>query len=92
MNALFERVKQAKDTHVRQPVAYEDYLRLLWQVPWECAKCRAKPPTVKLHVDHVVPASLGGSSKRKNLQFLCQKDNLAKSNKREVSAPWLNLR
>ena len=46
---------------------------------------------VILHVDHIVPASRGGTSTRPNLQFLCAEHNLRKSNKREVSGPWLDL-
>jgi hypothetical protein len=88
---LFDRVRDAKKTHYRAPITYEEHIRLLWQVPWKCAMCGASPPAVKLHIDHIVPASLGGSSKRPNLQFLCAYHNLHKSNKREVAGPWLDL-
>jgi 5-methylcytosine-specific restriction endonuclease McrA len=91
LEQLFARVKQAKEQHYRQPIRYEEYLKLLWQVPWQCAECGAVPPEVVLHVDHIVPASRGGSSERENLQFLCAKDNLTKSNRREVTGPWLDL-
>jgi hypothetical protein len=91
LEALFERVKTDKSSHQRRPVPYEEYLKLLWQVPLECIRCRRRPPDVVLHVDHIVPASRGGSSKRPNLQFLCAEDNLRKSNRREVSDPWLNF-
>jgi len=91
LTALFERVKQDRSRHHRDPIPYEDYLKLLWQVPWECAKCHRGPPKVSLHVDHVLPASRGGSSKRPNLQFLCAEHNLKKSNHREVTDQWLDL-
>lgn len=91
LDALFERVKAEHTKHFRDAVPYEEYLKLLWQVPWECVQCRRSPPDVVLHVDHIVPASHGGSSKRLNLQFLCAGHNLRKSNKREVSWPWLDL-
>lgn len=90
--ALFERVRADHTRHFRDPVPYEEYLKLLWQVPWECIQCHRSPPDVVLHVDHIVPASRGGPSKRLNLQFLCADHNLRKSNKREVSGPWLDLR
>jgi 5-methylcytosine-specific restriction endonuclease McrA len=77
--------------HYREPITYGEYLKLLWQVPLECAACHRKPPEVKLHIDHVVPVSRGGRSKRENLQFLCEADNLKKSNQREVTSSWLTL-
>jgi 5-methylcytosine-specific restriction endonuclease McrA len=91
LGALFERVKAEKSTHFRRPVPYEEYLKLLWQVPLVCIKCGRRPPEVVLHVDHIVPASRGGHSKRPNLQFLCSEENLMKSNSREVTGPWLDL-
>jgi 5-methylcytosine-specific restriction endonuclease McrA len=89
---LFERVKLQKQTHDRKPVTYEQYVRLLWQVPLKCVFCGRAPPDVVLHVDHIFPASRGGSSLRKNLQFLCAEHNLRKSNNLEGGKPWLNLR
>lgn len=44
----------------------------------KCAKCGA---TTNLHYDHILPYSKGGSSKTpKNIQILCEKCNLAKTN------------
>ena len=91
LGALFERVKLERTKHYRTPVPYEEYLKLLWQVPWECFKCHRRPPEIVLHIDHIVPASRGGSSRRANLQFLCREHNLRKSNQREVGDPWLDL-
>ena len=91
LESLFERVKAEKTKHYRSAVPYEEYLKLLWQVPWECARCHRSPPDVTLHVDHIIPASRGGPSKRANLQFLCAEHNLRKSNEREVTKPWLDL-
>jgi hypothetical protein len=92
LDALYIRVKQTTGKHFRSDVTYEELLKLLWQVPWECVRCHKKPPDVVLHIDHIVPASVGGGSKRPNLQFLCAKHNLTKSNKREFEDLWLNLR
>lgn len=90
--ALFERCRDDHKRHDRDPIAYEDYLRLVWQVPLKCARCGRYPPEVELHIDHIVPASRGGSSKRANLQFLCAEHNLKKGNQREAGDPWLSLR
>jgi hypothetical protein len=92
LERIFERVKLAKGEHFRSEVPYEELLKVLWQIPWECSRCHKMPPEVTLHIDHVIPASVGGPSKRQNLQFLCARHNLEKSNRRAFEEPWLNLR
>ncbi|HXM42174.1 MAG TPA: HNH endonuclease signature motif containing protein [Bryobacteraceae bacterium] len=78
--------------HARQPIRYEDWLRLLFTKPLRCAKCHAAPPEVKLEIDHVFPSSRGGSSTASNLQFLCQKHNREKSARLQGGKPWLKLK
>lgn len=92
LGVLFHAVKARRGKHYREPISYGEYLKLLWTTPYRCAKCAKAPPEVKLHIDHVVPASLGGPSKRSNLQFLCAPCNLKKSAKLEGGSPWLDLR
>jgi len=87
---LFERVKLAGDKHHRKPIQYGDLLRLLWNKPHQCADCKRRPPEVVLHVDHIFPASRGGSSSYDNLQFLCRDCNLRKSNRLEEADLWLD--
>lgn len=41
-----------------------------------CVKCRA---TQDLEFDHIIPVSRGGSSTERNVQILCQRCNLQKS-------------
>lgn len=91
LRALYERVKAQLTDHYRKPVEYGEYLKLLWQVPLECVTCKKSPPEVVLHIDHIIPASKGGGSKRPNLQFLCATHNLKKSNNREVTDLWLDF-
>ena len=92
LNSIFYAVKQNCETQYRKPIQYGDYLKLLWTAEHVCAKCNKAPPDVILHIDHIIPASLGGSSKRENLQFLCAEHNLQKSNKLEEGRTWLDLK
>ena len=90
---LYERVKLTTERHFRQPITYNELLRLLVNTSLKCANefCGKTPPEVKLHIDHKFPSSKGGSSKFENLQFLCETCNLKKSNKLEKTELWLKL-
>ena len=88
---LAARVEDSFKKHYRQPIKYEELAILRDEEELECAKCGARPPDVLLHIDHMFPASKGGSSKRENLQFLCSTHNLQKSDKVEAREPWLDL-
>lgn len=46
----------------------------------QCGASPAKDPSVELHVDHIVAWSNGGETVLENLQTLCTKCNLGKSN------------
>ena len=49
---------------------------------FKCCACGASPakdPAVELHVDHIIPWSKGGETTLDNLQTLCSKCNLGKS-------------
>ena len=61
-------------------------LKLRFQVlkrdNFKCCICGASPakdPTVELHIDHIIPWSKGGETVIDNLQTLCSKCNLGKS-------------
>ncbi|MGG6294680.1 HNH endonuclease [Leptolyngbya sp. AN02str] len=59
---------------------------LWWSVlardKWTCMSCgRSAKDGITLHVDHILPRSLGGSNDMENLQTLCWKCNIGKSNK-----------
>lgn len=45
-----------------------------------CGASPAKDPTIELHIDHIIPWSKGGETTLENLQTLCSKCNLGKSN------------
>ena len=49
---------------------------------FKCCACGASPakdPSVELHIDHIIPWSKGGESTLENLQTLCSKCNIGKS-------------
>lgn len=49
---------------------------------FKCCACGASPakdPSVELHIDHIIPYSKGGKTTIDNLQTLCSKCNLGKS-------------
>ncbi len=48
---------------------------------YACTKCGNKE---KLHIDHIVPVSLGGTNNENNLQVLCSTCNLRKNNKNAI--------
>jgi hypothetical protein len=91
IRVYYENVLRDQDTHYLQKIDYEELLRLIINAEKKCVKCGATPPSVKLHIDHILPASRGGSSKFENLQFLCQHCNLKKSNKKEAGDLWIKL-
>jgi len=46
-----------------------------------CVKCRKRGFGAKIHFDHIIPFSKGGSNTVENIEILCQECNLKKSNK-----------
>lgn len=59
------------------------WYQVLMKDNWTCCSCKrsAKEHGIVLHVDHKLPRSLGGKDELQNLQTLCLKCNLGKSNK-----------
>jgi hypothetical protein len=93
--AAFVGYANASDTPVLTPVAdaarrrtgRDPSLRLRFKVlqrdRFACCKCGANPattPGVELHIDHIIPWSLGGETVQENLQTLCLPCNIGKSN------------
>lgn len=75
-----------RDTKEKQ-TSRDPSLRLRFQVlkrdNFTCCQCGASPAkdsSVELHVDHIKAWSKGGKTVRENLQTLCLKCNLGKSN------------
>ena len=83
---LVEQSAEA-DADRRRKTGRNPSIRLRWHVlqrdNFKCCGCGASPAItlgVELHVDHVHPWSEGGETLLENLQTLCSKCNLGKSN------------
>lgn len=87
-----EKLNESNETVDTIPKTYEHKtnrdinLRLRFLVMkrdnFKCCICGASPakdPTIELHIDHVIPWSKGGETNIDNLQTLCSKYNLGKS-------------
>ncbi len=61
---------------VRVKVLSKDNFRCIF-----CGKSPATDIGTKLHIDHIVPFSSGGTNTLENLQTLCEECNLGKSNR-----------
>ena len=71
-------------------LAAEQKIRVMpairWQVfqrdNWKCVSCgRNSHDGIILHIDHIIPRSLGGLDRLENFQTLCNVCNIGKSNK-----------
>lgn len=91
LKRILARIKADRTRTARHPIRTEEAMLLKLSAPFVCAECKREPPEVTLHMDHIIPASRGGSSKAENLQWLCQRHNLEKSDKRRPEGPWLEL-
>jgi 5-methylcytosine-specific restriction endonuclease McrA len=83
-NKLIEANKE--DDIIKHSTKRDINLRLRFLVMkrdnFKCCICGASPAkdsTVELHIDHIVPWSKGGETELDNLQTLCSKCNLGKS-------------
>lgn len=84
-DVLIESVTLEKD-FVDHSTSRDINLRMRFMVmqrdSFKCCICGASPakdPTVELHIDHIIPWSKGGETVIDNLQTLCSKCNLGKS-------------
>ena len=79
-----EKISDILDIDKKSTRAISDKLRyqVLKRDNFKCCACGASPakdPSVELHIDHIIPWSKGGESTLKNLQTLCSKCNIGKS-------------
>lgn len=80
------RKKHKTSTIKRQTTSRKISDKLRYQVlkrdNFKCCACGASPAkdfSVELHIDHIIPWSKGGETTIDNLQTLCSKCNLGKS-------------
>lgn len=69
-------------TNNPRTINYRTRFKVMQRDDFKCQICGASPAMqagVLLHVDHIVPVAKGGQATMDNLQTLCQKCNLGKS-------------
>ena len=71
-------VKKNSSSYKREPIGAKLHYDILTRDGYRCVKCGATSEQVRLHVDHKVPVSKGGTNDPSNLQTLCEKCNLGK--------------
>ena len=77
-NALYEISSRVERAKMSESLRYD----ILKRDGFKCKICGASQADgVKLHVDHIIPVSKGGKTEPSNLQTLCSRCNIGKSNK-----------
>lgn len=66
-------------TYTSRPLSGRERFKVLERDGFSCQYCGRRPPEATLHVDHVVPRSLGGTNDPSNLAAACRRCNLGKS-------------
>lgn len=77
--AICENNKKFSSRKISDKLRYQ----VLKRDNFKCCACGvspAKDPSIELHIDHIIPWSKGGETSIDNLQTLCSKCNLGKSN------------
>lgn len=84
-----DRIKneeKLKNENNRKTIRGKVRLEVFERDNYQCQVCGATiGDGVKLHIDHIVPVSKGGTDDIDNLQVLCDKCNLSKSNRLDLT-------
>lgn len=75
-----KKIRETDKTMINKSVRFD----ILARSKGICVACGVKSTEAMLHVDHIVPVSLGGKTEPGNLQALCYKCNTQKRNKDET--------
>ena len=76
--------EELKKINRRKNINYNTRYAILERAGFKCQCCGIKPlkdNNIVLHIDHIIPYSLGGSDEVDNLQVLCNKCNISKQNR-----------
>ena len=76
--------EELKEINRRKKISDTTRYAVLERAGFKCQCCGIKPlkdNDVILHIDHIIPHSLGGGDNVDNLQVLCDKCNLSKQNR-----------
>ena len=65
----------------REPIGPKLRHEVFKRDEYKCLECGKGKHETTLHIDHIVPVSQNGTDELNNLQTLCEKCNLAKSNR-----------
>jgi 5-methylcytosine-specific restriction endonuclease McrA len=84
---IYNQNRKAKKRNQTGKISPFISIKLLSLQKNKCANCN-KDLIDSYHIDHITPLSLGGEHDDKNLELLCPKCNLRKSNKDPVA--WAN--
>lgn len=78
--------KSKNQSSIGHKTKREPSMRLRFEIlkrdNFKCCACGASPakdPMVELHIDHIIPWSKGGETTAENIQTLCSKCNIGKS-------------
>jgi hypothetical protein len=74
-------VRTARQTTKREAIPARLRVEVLERDGRRCCICGASAQETKLHIDHIIPVSKGGLTEKRNLQTLCEKCNLGKSDR-----------
>ena len=80
--AQTRKPKSKASTNSSRTISSKLRYEVLKRDNFKCCACGASPakdPSVELHIDHIIPWSKGGKTEMENLQTLCSKCNLGKS-------------
>lgn len=82
-NDIQQRIAKADQIHkTKRDINLRLRFKVMQRDNFKCCICGESPatnPTVVLHIDHIIPWSKGGETTIDNLQTLCSKCNLGKS-------------
>ena len=81
-DSLYEVNSETRGHKTARDINLRLRFKVMQRDNFKCCACGASPakdPLVELHIDHIIPWAKGGETEIDNLQTLCSKCNLGKS-------------